>query len=268
MLAREGIRDVLTRSGLRTGDHLLVHSSLRSIGPIEGGPEALIEGLFEVISVAGTLAMPTFNYGSPLPEPFFDPKTTPSKTGALTEIFMRYPGALRSLHPTHSIAARGERAEEFVAGHNKFTTFGIGSPIDRLAQADGYVLLMGVSHLANSCIHVGESYAGVTKFYWRDGPLPIAKILMPDGAIVDYQLDCSASCSRAFNAVEYPLRRKNKIIDLTLGKALCFLMRGKDVIDTVVEMVRQQPDALFCNSSACRPCSMGRQHLIEEARLG
>jgi aminoglycoside 3-N-acetyltransferase len=267
MLKKDQVSDVLSRSGLKAGNHLLVHSSLRSVGPIEGGPNTLIEALLEVIGEAGTLAMPTFNYAFPLPEPFFDPKTVPSKTGALTETFMYYPGTVRSLHPTHSIAARGEMAEAFVADHNMFATFGIGSPIDRIAQAGGYVLLIGVTHLANSCIHVGESHAGVKKFYWRDGPLPVAKILVPDGSVVDYQLDCSASCSRAFNAVEYPLRRRNKILDLTLGKALCFLMTGKDVIETVMTMVRQQPDILFCNSNTCRPCSKGRQHLIEDGRL-
>jgi hypothetical protein len=117
--------------------------------------------------------------------------------------------------------------------------------------------------LANSCIHVGESHAGRRKFYWEEGPLPIVKLLRADGQIIDHQLDCSASCSMAFNAVEYPMRRKNMITDLILGEALCFLMKGKDVIDAVVEMIGEEPDALLCNRPNCRPCSMARRHVLD-----
>jgi len=262
MLTKAKVKETLLSKGIRSGDHLLVHSSLRSMGPIEGGADALIDTLLEVVGPEGTLAMPTFNYRVHLPFPHFDPHTTPGRTGALTEIFRKRAETLRSLNPTHSIAAQGKRAAEFLADHYKFQTFGIGSPLDRLAQAGGYVLLLGVTHLANSCIHVGESHAGRVKFDWEDGPLPIVKILLPDGKIIDHQLDCSASCSMAFNAAEHPIRRKDMIIDLILGEALCFLMKGKDVIDAVVEMTGEQPDALLCNRPNCRPCSMARHHVL------
>lgn len=263
MLTKAQIKETLFSQGLRPGDHLLVHSSLRSVGPIEGGAEALIEALLEVTGQEGTLAMPTFNYRFGLPAPHFDPRLVRSRTGALTEIFRQRPGVVRSLHPTHSVAAQGKRASEFMADHYRFGAFGVGCPIDRLVQAGGYVLLLGVTHLANSCIHVGESHAGCTKFDWQDGPLPIVKILLPDGRIIDFQLDCTASCSRSFNAVEYWLRRGKMIKDLMLGDALCFLMKGKDIVDTVVEMIRREPDVLLCTRPNCRPCRMARQHLQE-----
>lgn len=261
MLTKRNIYDILSRRGVRPGDSILVHSSLRSIGLIEGGPDALIDGLMEVVGPAGTLLMPAFNYTRPLPSPYFDPRTTPSRAGALTEIFRNRPGTQRSLHPTHSVAAQGKRAEEFLADHHKNLAFGIGSPIDRLSREGGYVLLIGVTHLANSCIHVGESHARVKKFYWVDGPLPIAKLLLPDGEILDYPLDCSSSCSKAFNSVEYPLRRKNLIIDLTLGNAICFLMKGIDVIETIVQMIREEPLILHCNREDCRPCVLSRREI-------
>lgn len=181
----------------------------------------------------------------------------------MTEIFRKRAESLRSLNPTHSIAAQGKRASEFIAEHYKYQTFGMGSPLDRLAQAGGYVLLLGVTHLANSTIHVGESHAGCTKFYWEEGPLPVVKILMPDGKLIDHQLDCSASCSMAFNAAEYPMRCNNMIIDLVLGDALCFLMKGRDVIDAVVGMIRDKPDALLCSRPNCRPCSMARRYILD-----
>jgi aminoglycoside 3-N-acetyltransferase len=261
MLTRLQIQETLEQNGVRPGDHLLVHSSLRSIGPINGGPDAFIEGLLETVGLKGTVAMPAFNYTRPLPSPYFDVLKTPSRAGALTEIFRQRFQALRSLHPTHSVLARGQRAAQFLADHCKNLTFGIGSPIDRLAQAGGFVLLVGVTQLANSSIHVGESYAGVTKFFWEDGPPPTANILMPDGRIIEHQLDCSASCSMAFNSVEYPLRRNGLISDLNLGQASCFLMKGKDVIQTTVELLHETPDLLLCRRQHCRRCRLSRQHI-------
>jgi aminoglycoside 3-N-acetyltransferase len=265
MLTKLQIQKTLRENGVKLGDHLMVHSSLKSVGPIDGGPSAFIEALSEALGPKGTLAMPAYNYSRPLPSPYFDISKTPGRTGALTEIFRQQPGTLRSLHPTHSVLARGLRASEFLVDHRKTLTFGIGSPIDRLMQAGGYVLLVGVSQLANSSIHVGESYAGARKFFGEDGPPPVAKILMSDGKIEEHQLDCSATCSMAFNSIEYPLRRNGFVSDLTFGQALCFLMKGKDVIDTTVQLLREEPRLLLCTRESCRPCRLARQYIDSKA---
>lgn len=256
------IVDALGRAGLRRGDHLLVHSSLRKVGPIDGGADALIDGLLEVVGEDGTLAMPAFNTTRYLPTPCFDMRLTASRSGMLTEMYRQRPASQRSCHPTHSVVAQGRRAAEFLADHYLREAFGVDSPIDRLARAGGYVLLIGVTHMANSCIHIGESCAGVTKFYWDDGPLPVVKCRLPSGDIIDYELDCTASCSMAFNAVEYLLRKRNHVSDLNVGQALCFLMQGRDIIENVVEMLRERPDFLLCNREICRPCVLARKHLF------
>jgi aminoglycoside 3-N-acetyltransferase len=115
MLTKAQIKETLLSKGMKPGDHLLVHSSLRSVGPIEDGPGALIDALLEITGSEGTLAMPAFNYRRYLPLPHFDARTTPGRTGALTEIFRKRPESLRSLHPTHSVTAQGKRAAEFLA---------------------------------------------------------------------------------------------------------------------------------------------------------
>ncbi len=262
-LSRQKVKDTLVREGLKTGDILLVHSSLRSVGPISGGADALIDGLLDTVGSDGILAMPAFNYTRPLPTPYFDTMATPSRAGALTEVYRKRSQSIRSLHPTHSVIAQGKRAVEFLSGHEKCLAFGVGSPLDRLAQAGGWVLLLGVTQTANSCIHVGESHAGVRKFHWQDGPSPVAKLLTPDGRIVEHPIDCSSSCSAAFNYLEYPLRRKGMLVDLNLGDATCLLMRGKDVIATVIEVVQERADALLCRSETCRPCLLARKYISE-----
>jgi hypothetical protein len=89
---------------------------------------------------------------------------------------------------------------------------------------------------------------------------------MPDGQIVEHPVDTTPSCSLAFNALDYPLRRNREIIDLTLGAAPCHLMRGADVIARTVEVVQRDPDTLFCTRVDCRPCRLGREHVRKTVR--
>jgi len=259
MINREHIAESLREVGVDRGDHLVVHASLRSIGAIDGGADAVIETLVEAVGDRGTVAMPSFSYTRPLPEPYFDVRTTPGKTGTLSEVFRRRPGVRRSVHPTHAVSALGPRADEFLDDHLNCEAVGKGSPLDRIAHAGGCVLLVGVSHVANTTIHVGESHAGVVKHHWDHGAAPIAKTLLPEGGIVEHPLDASAGCSHAFNVVEYPLRSRGLVRDAYVGQAPASLMLGRDLIDTVVAMLREQPDVLLCNRRACRPCTLARR---------
>src|SRR5688500_10428768 len=103
MTDRTGITEDLHRLGLAVGDALVVHSSLRSIGPVEGGAEAVVAALLDVVGERGLLVAPTFTYRGER----FDPLTEPGLTGRIAEAVRSWPGALRSWHPTHSVAAIG-----------------------------------------------------------------------------------------------------------------------------------------------------------------
>ena len=157
MLTRKAITAVLRDIGLGTDDSVLVHSSFRSLGPVEGGPETVIDGILDVIGPSGTMMAPTFSYGHV--EPYFDPAVVPSRTGVISELLRQRPDAFRSLHPTHSVCAVGANAREFTHDHLDGGAFTIDSPVDRITQAGGYVLMLGVSHTSNSTIHVGETRA-------------------------------------------------------------------------------------------------------------
>ena len=255
----------LERAGLTAGDHVLVHSSLRKVGQIDGGADVLLDALLEVVGGDGTLAIPTFHGTRPCPQPFFDAISTPGKTGILGERLRSRPETRRSIHPSHSVAAAGARAAEFLDDHLLGEAVGIGSPFDRLARAGGLVLLAGVGHQANTTVHCGEAYAGTQKFFWNDGPLPIAKVRLTDGSIVEHQLDCSSSCSLAFDAIDVPLRAESLVQDFRLGDVTACLMKVQDVIDTTVALLKRDRCALFCQGAGCRPCRLGREHV---ARLG
>ena len=262
MITRVELVAQLQQAGLRSGCHVLVHSSLRSMGPVDGGADTVLDSLLEAVGIAGSVAAPTFHGTRPCPQPYFDAATTPGKTGILGECLRSRPESLRSIHPSHSLAAIGTHAAGFLSGHLRYEAVGIGSPFDRIAKASGFVLLIGVSHQANTTIHCGEAYAGVRKFFWNGGALPVAKVQLPDGSLVEHQLDCSSSCSAAFNAIEFPLHSQGLIRGFRFGKAAACLMKGQDIIEATIALVERQRDVLFCTRTDCRPCSLGRQHAL------
>ena len=257
MLTKRDILTMLRRADIEPGDAVAVHSSLRRVGKVDGGADAIIDALLEAVGPDGHIAMPTMSYAH-IGEGVYDRATTPSVTGTLTEIFRQRSGAVRSEHPTHSITVMGPRAAEFAADHLTVECVGIGSPLDKLAQAGGKVLLMGVSQVHNTTVHVGEAHAGVRKaLRWGDHP-PCVKARLHDGRIVEHALDASASCSLGFDAVSWPLRRDGGIRDVMIGGAVSHLMRGRDVIAATVELCRAYPGILFCTRIDCERCEQGR----------
>jgi aminoglycoside 3-N-acetyltransferase len=166
----------LAALGVPSGGILLVHTSLRALGYVIGGPGAAIAALERVLGRDGTLVMPTFTgqltdpggwIAPPVPaswwpmirehEPAFDPAGTPSwGMGVVAELFRTLPGARRSDHPHVSFAARGPAAEAITAGHALADSLGEASPLARLYERDALVLLLGVGHNRNSSIHLAE----------------------------------------------------------------------------------------------------------------
>lgn len=261
---RDGLASAFREIGIAPGDSLVVHSSYRSLGEVEGGPATVIEALLDAIGPSGNLMLPTFNYTRPLPVPYYDPCKTPARTGIIPELGRQRPDAVRSMNPTHSVAVIGPDAYELTQDHLAHRTFGIGSPLDRLAQRGGKVLLIGVGNISNSLIHVGEEYAGVPKAYWTDAT-PVVDIRMPDGTIRTHEVDTSSSCSSAFAGVEGTLRAHGEIADVRIGGSKLQLMRGSDVIGRVRELIAEKPDILLCTWPGCKPCAGARRNLARES---
>src|SRR5512146_608863 len=102
----------LLKLGIRAAGVLMVHSSLKSLGRVVGGPEAVIRGLMEALGKAGTLLMPALTYERvTADQPVFDVRRTPGNVGLIPETFRRRAGTRRSVHPTHSVCGVGPLAE-------------------------------------------------------------------------------------------------------------------------------------------------------------
>jgi len=152
----------LRELGIGPGDLVLIHSAFSKIGYLKGGPQTLIDALWNVIGREGTIMMPTFPFNDPAFEyarrgVVFDVLKTPSKIGQLQEHFRTLPGSIRSLHPTHPYSASGKLAAELVADHHlKVNPFGEGTPLYRFAQHKGKCLLIGVGLKNCSPIRIVE----------------------------------------------------------------------------------------------------------------
>lgn len=167
--------------GVPEGAPVMVHTSLRALGWVIGGPQAVLEALRAAVGPHGTLAMPTQSWQlcdpamlQELPEewwptirqhlPLYDAATTPSQTmGAVAELFRTTPGARRSPHPHRSITAAGPEAERITARHPLDSPAGEESPLGALVALDAWVLLLGVDAAKATILHLAEhraDYAG------------------------------------------------------------------------------------------------------------
>ena len=172
----ESLAQDLVAIGVTPGMLLLVHSSLSSIGWVSGGAVAVILALEEALGPTGTLVMPTHSTSltepskwesPPVPEswpkiiretmPAYDPDLTPTRDmGAIPETFRKQRGVVRSAHPHNSFCAWGARADQIVGDHPLPFSMGEQSPLARIYELDGAILLLGVGHSSNTSMHLAE----------------------------------------------------------------------------------------------------------------
>ena len=163
-VTRADIVSALHSLGLSAGAGVMVHSSLKSFGRVEGGAQEVIYALMEVLTPDGTLLMPSFNHSAIVEEDgagYFNPAETPTTNGAIPDAFWRMPGVLRSLDPTHSFAAWGRESRTYTQYHHRTLTMGPQSPLGLLHADGGYGLLLGVGYEANTFHHAVETALGV-----------------------------------------------------------------------------------------------------------
>jgi aminoglycoside 3-N-acetyltransferase len=241
------MRTTLNRLVGEGSDILFVHASLSSCGYFTAGPGDVLCGLREF---CGTLAFPTQTYCYPSSPgeggPLFDPATTPSKTGLLTELFRLQTETLRSIHATHSLAVSGALAEEICSGHYRYDTpCGAGTPYGRLVQRRAAVLLLGVTFHSYTLFHTAEDASG-SEFAYENGTLDRLRVVDERREQKDCWSRRQSRAPRRFSEAGVLLERAGLTRRVTLGRGnLWFVPDCSLAHDFLVERLKKVPDFLY-----------------------
>ncbi len=233
--------------GLAEGDSVLVHSSLRSFGHVVGGVDAVIDALVETVGPEGTVLVPTLTGSEALcaeDPPIFDPMSTPCWTGLIPETFRQRPVAVRSLHPTHSVAAIGAQALALTADHERsITPCGPDSPYGRLAEAGGYILLIGVGHASNTTFHLVEEIVGVP--YHMQPGFVAAQVILGKQTRTSHLMIHRYGSQRSFERMEAVLRERGIQREGQIGDAHVRLVHARRMVEIACQALRQDPTILL-----------------------
>lgn len=235
--------------GLGAGDTVLVHSSLRALGWVSGGAQAVVEALQEVVTASGTLVLPAFSgqYGDPerwsnpsVPaewvrtiretRPPFRQAVTPTRgVGAVPECFRSCPDTVRSQHPVASFSAWGSATEAITADHGFDDGLGENSPLARLYERDAAVLFLGTDHDTNTSFHLAE--------YRADIPTERITNVVPvveDGSRVMVEYEDIETSTEDFGDLGADFERQIGCTTGTVGAADSQLMDQRDLVDFAV----------------------------------
>jgi len=248
----------LSARGLRPGDALMLHGALSSLGRVEGGASAVVEALLSLLGPTGTLVVPTL---TDVAQPF-SPDTSPSTVGRLTEVVRQWPGAVRSRHPTHAVAAIGARAHDLTAGHEATLPCGPDSPYGRLGGLRGWVLLLGVDQDRNTTWHTAETMVDVPYLQTLT-----VQVRQPDGSIENMALPKSPWGHRAFIGLDRPLREAGLLQMGRVGQAVARLMRADEMLAWGCARLRDDPAAFLCTKPRCVFCQWARAMVRGDAAL-
>lgn len=234
---------------------LIVHSSLKSLGRVVGGPASVILALEEVVGESGNIVMPTQTehlcdpsvYGKNYSEeelqfirdhmPIYYPDLThTSFMGVIPETFRKQEGVLRSSHPHVSFAAWGRDARKIIENHSLDYALSDQSPLGRIYELGGYILLLGAPTDSNSSLHLAE-YKQNNSFVQ---PVVWDVKMWADGKEkwVTYQ-DINND-SDDFNKIFDDFNKEtNYVLEGRVGEATCYLIPQKEMVDYAVDWMNK-----------------------------
>jgi len=262
--------------GLPTGAAVLVHASLRAVGPVAGGAETLLEALNTVVGESGTVMVPAFSWEAADPAQFRAPPPpdeleaaraalvpyTPDSAidaclGVFPQVVHRAAGARRSSVPGSSFLALGRHAAELVAVQDPDRPYGPGGPLGRLAELDGWVLLLGVDFRSATSVHCAEEQADLP-YLRRDPP---NRYLVGPGQWLEVGRDYG--CGEGFNVIGELLRDRKQLREGSVGAARSLLARHNHIVEAGLLLLDKDRGALLCSREQCAWCSQARRVLAE-----
>lgn len=254
-ITKSDIINSLNELGVHKGQTIMVHTSLGSIGYVCGGAQTVLEALTETVTEEGTIMMPTQSWKNLDPEdgvhwtvekeywqiirdnwPAYDKRITPTNTmGAVAEMFRQWPGAVRSDHPARSVAAWGKHAEYLIKDHDLSNIFGEGSPIGKLYELDGDVLLIGVGYDKNTSIHLAD----VRAEYQGKHNCTEYSAVMENGKRVWKEYETLFVDGEDFVQIGEAFEENHNVKKTSLGNAELRLMKQRKLVDFAVKWIEK-----------------------------
>jgi aminoglycoside 3-N-acetyltransferase-4 len=256
IITKTTLVDQLGALGVQAGGVLLVHASYRAIRPVESGPAGVIDALRAAVGSGGTLVMPSWSDDD---SGVFDPSVTPAgaSLGVIADTFWRVPGARRSAHP-FAFAALGPLADAITADPLPLPPHGLESPVGRVYELDGRILLLGVGHDANTTIHLAEVFASV--------PYSVTKhcTVLADGRPTRLDYAETDHCCQRFALADEWLRRRNLQREGPIGRGQGRLIRSRDTVSAVRDQLEREP-LIFLHppEAGCGECDEARRSVYD-----
>ena len=237
---REQLIGQLKSIGVKEGMDLMMHSSLRRVGPVDGGADTIIDSLLEILGADGTLMMSTVS-GSVTPvQPVFHSKYTPSSVGALSNVFRMRPGAVRSLHPVHSIAAMGPKAGFYTERHLACNTpWSPDSPYGKLMRNGAFILFLGVDFACNTCLHSLEIETRMPGIHTRES----SSLIVFDDNDVKYKIEhhWHAPKKSYYPSLEYIVEKAGGLKYGVIGDGISRLVNAEILRESLLPVFEKTP---------------------------
>jgi aminoglycoside 3-N-acetyltransferase len=258
---RKQIAAGLKALGILPGDLVMVHSSLKSLGKVDGGAETVIDAFLDVIGPGGTLAMPT---NADAQGASFDAARTPASTGLIPETFRRRPGVVRSLHPTHSVAAFGPKAKWLTEGHEKLSAVNRHGPYGKLMDLNAAYTFVGTGVAPCTLFHGFEEWMGLPYLEYEHYVLHFKDKVTGEEKV--FRGKKGLGGHRDFYLkppkVEVVLRQAGLLAEAQAGNATLTMFRALPAAEAVLNRLKGDPALLLCGNEKCEYCVQARESMV------
>lgn len=264
-LIEEGIRG----SGIDSGDWIFLHSSLKSLGRVEGGAVTVINAFRSVLGQEGLLITPSLSFTACNPEKnpglkAWNKRTTPSRVGRISDTLWRMPEAARSDHPTHSVAAAGKEAEEYVSGHScELPVFSLKSPYKKHVQRNAKLVFLGVHLGTNTTLHAFEEWIKLPYLQTAQSPVEGRDGKVKKVTVTGFPSGCRGFYDRNDTHVGSFIEQAGLISRSRIAEAEVMTIPALDLADVMFDKLYDEPGFLLCRRQGCEFCTRGRAKIEE-----
>jgi aminoglycoside 3-N-acetyltransferase len=246
MLTKTDLIREFSDLGLLPGDTILVHSSYKALGDVDGGPQTVIDALLDLLTPEGTLIMPLFNFDF-CKGAAWDVRSTPSRMGILTELVRKDPRAKRVFHPIYSFAIIGKHAE-FLTGERYVSSYGADSVFGKLRKLDGKIMVIGLRYTDSlTFFHHVEEMEGVDYRYMKSFTGPVTDW---DGSTTEQTFtmlvrDIDRGVHTEVDPMGELMEKAGVITVRKIGEAKVCLMKADEVYEFTAREMRREPHLLY-----------------------